>query len=120
MRATTKKSSARRWLPAMRATRRVGLVLAVVLVAGGVSLAQVPPRIELRFIPGLKVDPRNPGFRGFVGNTPSMYSNLYLVIGGGRHGLALAPDDGVLLIDTKPSGWGPTLIDQLSLVTDNP
>ena len=82
---------------------------------------QEAKELDIRFIPGLKRDPLNPGSSAFVATAAgSMYSNMYLLIGGGRHSVALATDDGVVLVDTKLPGWGQSLLDEIGLVTDHP
>jgi glyoxylase-like metal-dependent hydrolase (beta-lactamase superfamily II) len=45
---------------------------------------------------------------------------LYVLTGGGGNSLALMRDDGVVLIDTKFTGWGRPLLDAIQAVTDKP
>jgi len=45
---------------------------------------------------------------------------LYLLTGGGANSLALMRDDGVILIDTKATGWGPSVLRTIAGVTDQP
>ena len=45
---------------------------------------------------------------------------LYVLTGGGGNSLALMRDDGVVLIDTKLTGWGRPLLDAIQAVTDKP
>jgi cyclase len=45
---------------------------------------------------------------------------LYVLSGGGANSLALMRDDGVVLIDTKAPGWGPSLLRTIGGVTDQP
>jgi glyoxylase-like metal-dependent hydrolase (beta-lactamase superfamily II) len=44
---------------------------------------------------------------------------LYVLSGGGNT-LALARDEGVLLVDTKPPGWGRFILESIQSVTDRP
>ena len=44
---------------------------------------------------------------------------LYVLSGGGNT-LALARDEGVLLVDTKPPGWGRFILETIQAVTDRP
>src|SRR6476661_3475559 len=52
--------------------------------------------------------------------TLNVSDNLYLLSGGGGNTLALATDDGVVLIDTKLAGWGQPILDSVKAVTDKP
>jgi glyoxylase-like metal-dependent hydrolase (beta-lactamase superfamily II) len=52
--------------------------------------------------------------------TLNVSDNLYLLSGGGGNTLALATDDGVVLIDTKLAGWGRPILESLAAVTDKP
>jgi cyclase len=52
--------------------------------------------------------------------TLNVSDNLYLLSGGGGNTLALATDDGVVLIDTKLAGWGQPMLDSVKAVTDKP
>src|SRR5580704_2348329 len=45
---------------------------------------------------------------------------LYVLSGGGANSLALMRDDGVVLIDTKSPGWGPSVLRTIGGVTDQP
>jgi glyoxylase-like metal-dependent hydrolase (beta-lactamase superfamily II) len=45
---------------------------------------------------------------------------IYVLLGGGGNSLGLIGDDGVVLIDTKPPGWGPAIREALDAVTDQP
>src|SRR3989441_1697715 len=110
MRATTKRSSRRRWPPTSSdfgrgtAMRRV-IALVSLLIAGALSMAagvqdQAAKTVKLRTL--------GPG------------DNLYVLIGGGGNTLAMVRDDGVVLIDTKLPGWGRTILDALQAITDRP
>ena len=46
--------------------------------------------------------------------------NLYLLKGGGANSVAFVTDLGVVLIDTKPAGWGPSIAQKLKTVTNKP
>jgi cyclase len=52
--------------------------------------------------------------------TLNVSDNLYLLSGGGGNTLALATDDGVVLIDTKLAGWGRPILESIKAVTDQP
>jgi cyclase len=52
--------------------------------------------------------------------TLNVSDNLYLLSGGGGNTLALATDDGVVLVDTKLAGWGQPILDAVKAVTDLP
>ena len=45
---------------------------------------------------------------------------LYVLTGGGGNSLALMRDDGVVVIDTKQSGWGRSIVETIEAVTDKP
>lgn len=47
--------------------------------------------------------------------------NLYLVSGGGGHtALLITQDHGVVLVDTKNPGWGPSILQTVQALTDQP
>lgn len=47
--------------------------------------------------------------------------NLYIISGGGGHTAMLVTDDhGVVLVDTKNPGWGPSILQAVGAVTDQP
>lgn len=46
--------------------------------------------------------------------------DILYVLTGGSNTLALMRDDGVLLIDTKPPGWGRAILENIQAVTDRP
>jgi len=50
----------------------------------------------------------------------SVSDNLYVLSGGGGNSLALAIDSGVVLIDTKLTGWGRPVLEAIRAVTDAP
>ena len=51
--------------------------------------------------------------------TLSVWDILYLMTGGSNT-LALMRDDGVVLVDTKPAGWGKTILHNVEEVTEKP
>src|SRR5262245_31992665 len=44
--------------------------------------------------------------------------DILYVLTGGSNTLALMRDEGVLLVDTKPAGWGRAILDNIEGVTD--
>ena len=53
--------------------------------------------------------------------TMDVRENLYLISGGGGHTAALVTEEqGVVLVDTKLAGWGPSILDAVQAVTDQP
>ncbi len=46
--------------------------------------------------------------------------DILYVLSGGSNTLALMRDDGVLLVDTKPVGWGQSILQTIEAVTDKP
>jgi glyoxylase-like metal-dependent hydrolase (beta-lactamase superfamily II) len=46
--------------------------------------------------------------------------DILYVLSGGGNSLALSQDDGVVLIDTKPPGWGRLILESIQAVTDRP
>jgi hypothetical protein len=50
----------------------------------------------------------------------SAYDILYVLAGGGENALALMRDDGVVLIDPLPFGWGKATMDTIETVCDQP
>jgi len=46
--------------------------------------------------------------------------DILYVLTGGSNTLALMRDEGVLLVDTKPPGWGRPILDAIQAVTDRP
>ena len=65
---------------------------------------------------------------GPLGGTPSvdnlqvqkLTENLYVLGGGGGNTAAFITATGVVLVDTKVSGWGQPIIDRLKTLTDKP
>jgi cyclase len=46
--------------------------------------------------------------------------DILYILTGGSNTLALMRDEGVLLVDTKPAGWGRAILDNIESVTDQP
>jgi cyclase len=65
---------------------------------------------------------------GPLGGTPSvdnlqvqkLTDNLYVLGGGGGNTAAFITSTGVVLVDTKVSGWGPSIIEKLKTLTPKP
>jgi cyclase len=98
-------------------------VLAVSLVAPGVLLhaqRRLPPPPETTVVPAN--DLKIMYIAGNKGGPGSMFSSMYLIVGGpgDRHTLALDLDDGVVLVDTKPPRLGGLLPAKVRLMTANP
>jgi cyclase len=89
---------------------RRGIVLAVLLTLGGVSLGvaayQQPPV-------GGQPAPR-------VIQVVPVKDNLYLLRGGGGNTAVLVAEDGVVVVDTKNPGWGQLLLDAIRELTSKP
>jgi cyclase len=52
--------------------------------------------------------------------TEEVHDNLFVLRGGGGNTAAFIGPDGVTLVDTKIPGWGQTLLDSVSALTDLP
>ena len=76
---------------------------AAVLVAGALALAPLSAQ----------------GDKSVRMQTLNVRDILYLLTGGSNT-LALMRDEGVLLVDTKPAGWGRAILDNIESVTDQP
>src|SRR5688500_2004191 len=46
--------------------------------------------------------------------------DILYVLSGGRHTLAVMRDEGVLLVDTTPPGWGRFILESIQAVSDRP
>jgi cyclase len=79
-------------------------VLSALIILGGIAT---------------QVDSQEPA-RVVKMQTLNVSDNLYLLSGGGGNTLALATDDGVVLIDTKLAGWGRPILESIKAVTDKP
>src|SRR5262245_40030579 len=80
--------------------RPLAFTLAVVLAVVGVSAQQAGRTVVLR--------------------TLSAYDPLYVLTGGGEKSVALMRDDGVVLIDPLPFGWGKASMEAIEAVSDRP
>jgi cyclase len=67
------------------------------------------------------------GFQGGSPNRPAravalqkVRDNLYLLTGGGGNSAFLVTDLGVVLVDTKSTGWGQAILDKVKTVTSKP
>jgi len=78
---------------------------------------------------GIAAAQRGAGGRGGpLGGKPSvdaievekLTDNLFVLRGGGGNTAAFIRSDGVLLVDTKLTGWGQPIIDKLKTLTDKP
>jgi glyoxylase-like metal-dependent hydrolase (beta-lactamase superfamily II) len=98
------------------------IVLAALVIAGGLSMAVSAAQQG----PAGRGGPG--GGRGPLGGVPSadnlqvekLADNLYVLRGGGGNTAAFVTANGVLLVDTKVSGWGQPMIEKLKTLTDKP
>lgn len=81
------------------------IVLGIVLACGAVGLTRAAAQDEPKVV---RIQSLN------------VSDNLYLLSGGGGNSLALTTDTGVILIDSKLSGWGPPILTALEGITDQP
>lgn len=88
------------------------VVTAMVSVAAQQAAAPSTKALNILYIAGAKFNASDPLKK------ETTFSSLYLVSGGGRHSVALAVEEGFLLVDTKGAGWGSALSDKLSLTSD--
>ncbi|OFV92291.1 MAG: hypothetical protein A3G76_15385 [Acidobacteria bacterium RIFCSPLOWO2_12_FULL_65_11] len=100
---------------------RRGIVLGVLIAVGGLSLA----------VAGFQGPPQGPPSQAALTATKieKVKDNLYVVTGSGADNFAafsggntavFVTDRGVVLVDTKLSGWGQVLLDRIKTVTDKP
>src|SRR5262245_41128600 len=87
------------------------------LVAGGVSVAalQAPPGPTPAALNVTKIEKVRDNLYVITGSDaadPNMFS--------GGNPAVLITDKGVVLVDTKLAGWGPTVLDRVKSVTDKP
>jgi glyoxylase-like metal-dependent hydrolase (beta-lactamase superfamily II) len=87
-----------------------GIILGVLLVAGGLSLAAAG------FQAPAGRGPQGPN----VAEIEKVNDRLYMITGGGGNTAAFITDNGVVLVDTKLAGWGQAIMDKVKSVTDKP
>ena len=83
-------------------------VLAVLMVVGGLSLRAAADPVQ------------SPPGGPKVVELQKLRDNLYLLTGGGGNSLFFVTELGVVLVDTKQSGWGPPILDKIKTVTRQP
>ena len=83
---------------------RRSIVLAVVVAAGALSLAAVAAQDAM------------------VIETEQLEDNLYVLRGqgGGGNTAVFVTSDGVVVVDSKNPGWGPSILEAIAGLTDNP
>ena len=81
-------------------------VFGALMVLGSLSLAAGPGQLPAS-------GPR-------VLQLQKLRDNLYLLTGGGGNSLFLVTDLGVVLVDTKATGWGQAVLDKIRAVTTQP
>jgi glyoxylase-like metal-dependent hydrolase (beta-lactamase superfamily II) len=87
-----------------------GIILGVLLVAGGLSLAAAG------FQAPAGRGPQGPN----VAEIEKVNDRLYMITGGGGNTAAFITDNGVVLVDTKLAGWGQAIMDKVKSVTNKP
>jgi cyclase len=87
-----------------------GIILGVLLVAGGLSLAAAG------FQAPAGRGPQGPN----VAEIEKVNDRLYMITGGGGNTAAFITDAGVVLVDTKLAGWGQAIMDKVKSVTNKP
>ena len=90
----------------MQRATAVGLVIA----AGALALGSAAPTRGQPAAQAVRMHSLSPG------------DTVYILMDGGGHSLAVVDEasGGVVLIDTKSSGWGQTIVDTVALVTELP
>ena len=90
----------------MQRATAVGLVIAF----GVLAIVSAPPTRGQPAAKAVRMHSLSPG------------DTVYILLDGGGHSLALVDEasGGVVLIDTKSSGWGQTILDTVALVTELP
>lgn len=68
----------------------------------------------------LAVVARNSGALQNVAEIEKVKDNLYVIKGGGGNTAAFITAQGVVVVDTKLSGWGQAILDKIKSVTDKP
>jgi cyclase len=87
-----------------------GIILGVLLVAGGLSLAATG------FQAPAGRGPQGPN----VAEIEKVNDRLFMITGGGGNTAAFITDNGVVLVDTKLAGWGQAIMDKVKSVTNKP
>jgi cyclase len=87
-----------------------GIILGVLLVSGGLSLAAAG------FQAPAGRGPQGPN----VAEIEKVNDRLYMITGGGGNTAAFITDNGVVLVDTKLAGWGQAIMDKVKSVTNKP
>jgi glyoxylase-like metal-dependent hydrolase (beta-lactamase superfamily II) len=87
-----------------------GIILGVLLAAGGLSLA------ASGFQAPAGRGPQGPN----VAEIEKVNDRLYMITGGGGNTAAFITDNGVVLVDTKLAGWGQAIMDKVKSVTNKP
>ncbi|MDA1183800.1 MAG: MBL fold metallo-hydrolase [Acidobacteria bacterium] len=86
------------------------LILAGLLIVGGLAIVTVGT--------GSRLSAQQAEAR--VIDTEEVRDNLFVLRGGGGNTAAFIGPHGVTLVDTKIPGWGQTLLDSVSALTDRP
>jgi cyclase len=89
-----------------------GIVLGVLLAAGGISLAAA----GFQGREGRGRGPQGPN----VAEIEKVNDRLYMITGGGGNTAAFITDGGVVLVDTKLANWGQAILDKVKSVTNKP
>ena len=89
-----------------------GIVLGVLLAAGGISLAAT----GFQGREGRGRGPQGPN----VAEIEKVNDRLYMITGGGGNTAAFITDGGVVLVDTKLANWGQAILDKVKTVTNKP
>lgn len=87
-------------MAALRHVARACTALLCVVVASGAAHAQTPPAVTLWNL--------------------NAYDILYVLSGGGANAVALMRDEGVVLIDPLPAGFGKASLEAIATVSDQP
>ena len=86
-----------------QAKRRV-IVLGALVLVGALSVAAF----------------RQPAAQEMVVTVEKVKDNLYVLRGGGGNTAAFITANGVVLVDTKMTGWGKPLLEKVKTLTDKP
>jgi cyclase len=90
-----------------------GVPMAIVVLGAlsGVHAQQTPPRTVAIHTIGQQLPISDPAYA---------FAGVYFLSNGGANALAVATEDGVVLIDAKLPGWGRAVLDTLQQVTADP